>query len=231
MNYMNKILTPDQIKGLRKIDSPTIANAVEKLDSRPATEGYASMELRCVYPDLSPMVGYAVTCTAACTLGDGVPYSNLHSLLKAIDAMPGPAVVVIKDVSSDRLRSCHAGDLLAAACQRLGATGLVTDGGVRDINPVRERVAGFQIFSPGMVTGHGVPRFVEIGVKVSICGLMIQPGDLLHGDLNGLVSIPHEIAGEVADQSEKIQQYEVDRIAYVKRPEFTLDDYIDKYLK
>lgn len=228
---MNKILNDEQIEALRKFDSPTTINAVEKLCSRPPTEGYASRELRCIYPEIPPMVGYAVTATATCSQAEDVPYTNLHDVLRAIDAMPGPAVLVVKDLSSDRLHSCHAGDLLASACQRLGAVGLVTDGGVRDIEPVRDRVPGFQMFSKGIVTGHGVPRFVEVGMKVSICGLTIKPGDLLHGDLNGLLSIPLDVAEQVVEQAEKIKQYEIDRIAYIKSPEFTLDDYIQKFLK
>src|SRR5260370_39478755 len=90
-------LTSEQIEALRKIDSPTIANAIEAFDVRDRTEGYASLELRCLFPDLPPMVGYAVTCTVDSTSPGKRPPTALHDLFAMVQAAPKPALVIMKD--------------------------------------------------------------------------------------------------------------------------------------
>jgi regulator of RNase E activity RraA len=63
---------------------------------------------------------------------------------------------------------------------------------------------------------------IEIGMTVTICGMNIKPGDLLHGDANGLVSIPHAVAGRVAAQAEKVWANERNLIDFVKSPALNL---------
>ncbi len=217
------MLSPEQLEELRRIDSPTIANAIEAFAVRDPTDGYASLELRCMFPDLPPMIGYAITCTADSTSpGAGRP-SAIMELYEAIQAASKPVIVVLKDIGPDRLRSCHAGDVMSTVFSQLGAVGLISDGGVRDLAGVRDRAPGFQMFAPGVVVSHGVPTIVEIGMTVSICGLRINPGDLLHGDANGLVSIPHAIAGQVAAQAEKVWARERATVEFVRSTGFTLE--------
>jgi len=211
------------IESLSRIDSPTVSNAIEFFKVRDPTTGFASMELKCQYPDLKPMVGYALTCTVDSTTplprGDNVR----HALFEAIQAAPNPVALVLQDIGPQRLRSCHAGDYLSTIFQNLGAVGLVTDGGVRDISGIAERAQGFQVFAPGTVVSHGVPRFVEIGVTVNICGMTVQPGDLLHGDDNGLLVVPAEIADKIAEQAHQVWERESKVINYVKSDAFTLE--------
>jgi regulator of RNase E activity RraA len=216
------LLSPEQLKKLSYVDSPTVSNAIEAFKVRNATDGYASMELACQFKDLGVMVGYAVTCTADSTSPTSGRVNRRLELLEAIEASPKPAIVVIKDVGPNRQRSCHAGDVLSTLFQRLGAIGLVTDGGVRDLAGIRERVPGFHVFSAGVVVSHGIPTFVEVGMTVSICGLTIRPGDLLHGDENGLLVIPPDIAGRVADQAQQVMQRESGLIEFMRGPDFSL---------
>ncbi len=213
-----------QMDALRKIDSPTIANAIEAFDVRDRTEGYASLELRCLFPDLPPIVGYAVTCTVDSTSPGKRPPTALHDLFAMVQAAPKPALVIMKDIGPDRLRGCHAGDVLTTIFLTLGAVGLITDGGVRDLVGVRQRAPNFQLFAPGVVVAHGTTSVIEIGLTVSICGLTVRTGDLLHGDANGLVSIPHAVADRVAAQAEKVWERERNLIDYIKSSAFTLDE-------
>ena len=129
----------------------------------------------------------------------------------------------MKDVSSDHLRSCHAGDVLCSTFRRLGAVGVVTDGAVRDIAGIRERVPGFHVFAAGLVVSHGIPTIVEIGGTVSICGLSIRPGDLLHGGENGLLVVPQEIATRIAGQSRLVHEKEHELLSFVNGNAFNLD--------
>ena len=114
----------------------------------------------------------------------------------------------MKAEGQDRLRNCHIGDVLSTLFQRLGAVAAVADAGVRDLAGIARRAPGFQVFAAGTVVSHGAYTIVEAGRSVSICGLTVSPGDLLHGDANGLVSIPHELADRLPAAARKVEEAE-----------------------
>ena len=147
---MQHTLTDSELNALRQIDTPTIANAIEPFKVRSDTDGFMGWDIRCMFPELGVMVGYAVTATL-----DTTTHGRVHdkeARLKCFEAIhnsPKPVVLVLKDVGPKPLHGCHFGDGLTTVAQRLGAIGLVTDGGVRDVDTVREM--GFHYFAPGMV--------------------------------------------------------------------------------
>jgi 4-hydroxy-4-methyl-2-oxoglutarate aldolase len=211
-------LTPDQLDTLRRIDSPTIANAIETFEIRPRVSGYVGYDIRCIFEDLPPTVGYAVTCTVDSTTEgrQGIGFNALYELLEDMD---GPAVVVMQDVGQDRLHSCHAGEVMATTMKRLGAVGILTDGGLRDVREVRD-LGGFQYFCAGLVVAHGNPICVSVGDDVTISGMKVRMGDLLHGDTNGIVHIPDECANQVADASHAIWKRESNTLRGIRADDF-----------
>ena len=216
---MSDPVSPAVLEALRGFDSPTVSNAIEAFGVRDLTEGYASMDLRCQLPDLEPMVGYAVTCVAESTRPGPKRPSGLHELFDLLAGAPKPAVVVIAHVDSDRPRSCVGGDMIFSAYRRLGVVGAVTDGGVRDLAGVRERVPGFQVFAPGTVVSHGTMARLDMDVPVPVCGMTISPGDLLHGDENGLVSVPLELAERVLARAHEVRAEEQEMFRYLEGPD------------
>jgi 4-hydroxy-4-methyl-2-oxoglutarate aldolase len=219
------MLNSKQIEALRSFDSATIANAVKALDVRHPCEGFTNLDMRCFFPDYRPVVGYAVTFCED-TASASLPYETLY---RTIEAAAKPAIIVIKNVGSDRLRSDHIGDIMAVIFQRLGGVALLTDGGVRDIDGVHSRAPGFQLFGEGTVPGSGIPRLVAVNIPVTLFGLTIKPGDLLHGDLNGIVSIPNRIAAQVAEQAQKIVEKESRIFEFLKGPDFSLDKMLENF--
>jgi regulator of RNase E activity RraA len=147
----------------------------------------------------------------------------MRKLYEAIAESPKPVIVVCQNVGPDRVRSNLFGDVMATTFQRLGAVGAVTDGGIRDLAGIRQRAPGFQAFAAGAVAAGGVFLIVEVGVTVSVCGLRIAPGDLLHGDANGLVNIPLTVADRVAATSQEVLAKEKKRVDFIKSPGFTID--------
>jgi regulator of RNase E activity RraA len=126
------------LSALRAIDSPTIANAIEAFDVRDRTEGYVSHRIRCLFPEMGVLAGYAVTATIDTTT-PGSPKSRdgaLH-LYEALVAAPRPAVVVLEAVGPRLEHSCVVGGIMATIMHRLGAVGLLTNGGVRDLADMR----------------------------------------------------------------------------------------------
>ena len=154
------------------------------------------------------MVGYAITCTADTTTPGDTRPMRLHELLDLIQDAPKPAVLVAQYAGPDLQRSCLIGDMFAATLQKLGVVGMVTELGGRDFRGIQERAPGFQLFCPGSVASHGYGVFHDFNLTVSVCGLTVQPGDLLHGDSNGLVHVPTEVAIDVVDQSRRLLEEE-----------------------
>ncbi len=217
-------LTDDQIRELKAIDTPTICNAIEKFKVRGRVEGFMGMDVRCLLPELGTMVGYAVTVTVDSTT-EGAPLDSRawFNWMKAMESSPKPVVVVFKDIGPFPRKSAHLGEVMATIAARLGVVGVVTDGGLRDIVEVKQ--VGLQCFAKGLVPSHGNPRLIEVNVPVTIDGVRVQPGDLLHGDANGVTAIPREIADQVAKAAMEVRADEAEVMAYIKSAEFKVEDY------
>jgi regulator of RNase E activity RraA len=218
---MVAMLSPQQLDELRAIDSPTIANAIEYFGVRPRVAGYCGSNVRCLTPDAGFMLGYAVTCKGDSTTEDKDRREHTE-LYRAVAALaPLPAVVVIGD-DGDPARihlSCHAGEMMATTMKRVGAVGLVTDGGLRDIREITA-LGGFHYFGRGLVVAHGRPCIYDVGATVSIDGMEVRPGDLLHGDENGITVIPAEIADKVAAKALEHRAMEHERLNEILGPDF-----------
>jgi 4-hydroxy-4-methyl-2-oxoglutarate aldolase len=217
-------LTPEQLAELKAIDTPTICNAIEKFKVRGRVEGFMGMDIRCLLPELGVMVGYAVTVTVDSTV-EGAPLDTRawFNWMKAMEAAPKPVVVVFKDISDNPRHSAHLGEVMATIAARLGVVGVVTDGGLRDILEVKQ--VGLQCFAKGLVPSHGNPRLIEVNVPVTVDGVRIEPGDLLHGDANGVTAIPRAIADQVAKAALEVRSEEAGLLAYIRSSEFKPEEY------
>jgi regulator of RNase E activity RraA len=215
------ILTGAQLDALRAIDSPTVANAIERFKIRPRVEGYAGHAVRCAFPRLGTMLGYAVTCSTDTTTEGRKNPAGLLPLWEALEAAPKPAVLVMQDIGPEPQRSCHMGEIMATVAKALGAVGCVCDGGLRDVLEV-EALGGFQYFCPGFVVSHGNPVLCEVNVPVTVAGMSVRPGDLLHGDINGVTVVPDAIAAKVADEAMLVRAAEKVILDVARAPGFNV---------
>jgi 4-hydroxy-4-methyl-2-oxoglutarate aldolase len=187
-------MTVDEfVSALRGIDSATVSNAIEGLGLRDKTEGYVDLSLRCLLSQAEPMVGFAVPIRIdSTTPGLNTPpaeaQAGFQGLLEAIAASPQPSVLVVQEAGPNPDKGCHGGDVLATAVAAHGCVGVVSGSGYRDLPGTKE--AGLTIFARGLTVSHGVFTITQVNVPVEVCGLSIQPGDLLHGDENGVVVVP-----------------------------------------
>lgn len=110
---------------------------------------------------------------------------------------------------------------MATIFQRLGAAGLVSDCAVRDIPEVR--ALRFHYFARGAVASHAHFHIVRVGVPVQVQGLPISPGDLLHGDENGLIVVPKDGLEKLPAAVEAVRTRERELMEYVRGPAFTLE--------
>ena len=215
-------LTAGQLEELRSVDSPTVANAIEVFKVRDDTEGYMGMDIPCLTPEFGIMVGYAVTITADSTTPGRARNRQGHvKVFDAIAASPKPAVLVVQDVGPKRTHACFLGDVIATLSHRLGAIGIVTNGGVRDLDGVRP--LGFHVFAAGLVVAHGTFNFVDAGLAVELSGVRVQPGDLIHGDASGVTTVPLQIADKVYGECLKLREREAALRDYAHNRDFSLE--------
>ena len=223
-------MTTDWIQYLRGLDSPTLSNAIELLEVRPRHEGFTPLAIRCLFPELGRMCGHAVTARVE-TMSRMEPMDRrvFLDLYQAVEASPKPAVVVLQEIGPQGDSAAHCGEVMATIFRRLGAVGLVSDCGVRDIPEVR--AMGFQYFARGAVASHAWFRIVRAGVPVQVGGLVVRPGDLLHGDENGLILVPEGIEDRLPEKVEAVRARERRLMEYVRGPEFTLAGLRDRILE
>ncbi len=182
---------------LRAFDTPTICNLIEMFEVRPRTTGYLDRRISARFPEFPPMVGFAspVTVRSAMPAGKDAGYDWLGAHVRRFAELPGPAVVVQQDLDDPPVAATF-GEVMCTTYKAFGAVGLVSSGSGRDLEQVR--AIGFPVFTDGMAASHGYFHTVDIHVPVQVGGMVINPGDLIHGDLNGVTTIPVEIAAELA---------------------------------
>lgn len=196
------------IDALRDVDSATVANAIEALGVRDPAEGYADLRLRCLVEQRGPMVGYAVTVKVdSTTPGLTADRSRLSGLIEAVSRSPKPCVVVAQEAGPAPERGCHMGDVVATMLARDGVVGAVSGSGIRDLAGIR--AAGLTAFALGTVVGRGPWTVIDVGTEVEVAGLRVRPGDLLHGNGDGLVSVPVGQPEELLRQIAAVQAKEL----------------------
>jgi 4-hydroxy-4-methyl-2-oxoglutarate aldolase len=213
-------LTADQLAFLRGVDSPTIANAIEPFQLRDRCEGFLGGRVRCLFPDLGPMVGHALTVSMTSRPGPVAGRDGYWRMWEALEATPRPSVLVIGDRSGAPSRCAYCGEVMATIAQRLGAVGVVTDGGLRDLHEVR--ALGMHYFAPYAVVSHGNFEIVDVGGPVTLDGQVVRPGDLLHGDANGIVLVPPAVLPDLPAAVAKVRERERRMMDYVRGNGFTL---------
>lgn len=223
-------MTDNLIDLLRAIDTPTLSNAIESLGIRPNTEGFAPLSIRCLFPDLGRMCGYAVTAQVeTMTQANAPSEAAFIELFESLERSPKPAVIAFQEIGPHPDFAAHAGEIMATVFSRLGAIGLVSDCGVRDVAEIR--ALKFHCFARGTVASHAHFHIVRVGVPIQVLGLEIKPGSILHGDENGLITVPSEAAGGVLDAVQKVRAREKSLLDSVRQPEFKAGNLKGRFLE
>jgi 4-hydroxy-4-methyl-2-oxoglutarate aldolase len=223
---MTDHLDENELEALKRWPTCAISNGIELFNIRPRNEGFMLPEIKCVFPDLGPMIGYAVTAviTADSSEGRRIQPSDWWEQIQKI---PGPKVVVIHDIDHPVIGSFW-GEVNSNIYKALGCVGTVTDGSVRDLSEVKE--LGFHFFSSCVSVSHAYVHLVEVNIPVKVGGLIVKPGDLIMGDQHGVISIPVEIARDVPKAAQLVEDWERRVINFCKSKDFSLSGLKERYL-
>jgi regulator of RNase E activity RraA len=186
------------LRKLRTYDTPTICNLVELFEIRPRNTGYMDARIRACFPEMPPMVGFAATATfrSSSPPRAGDAYATTVTQVERFGELSGPPVVVFQDLDDPAVAATF-GEVMCTTYQAFGALGLITSGAGRDLTQVQ--ALGFPVFANGTMCAHSYSHTLDVHVPVRVGGQVIYPDDLLHGDLNGVTTIPLGIAAELAE--------------------------------
>jgi len=208
---------------LRRLDGCTVANAIERFHQRLRNEGFADNSIRCLFPHLPPMLGYAATVKirgSAPPIAAGV-YAERTDWWDYVASLPAPRVVVVQDMASTPGLGSLLGVVHVNILRALGCAGAVTNGAVRGL-PAAEKL-GFHLFAGSVSVSHAYMHIIEFGTPVEVGGLQVQSGDLLHGDLHGMQSIPLELAGKIPAVAAEIIAGDQELIRLCQSKDFSLE--------
>jgi regulator of RNase E activity RraA len=222
-------MTPELDEGLRAalmaIDTPTVCNALEVVAPERRGYGYTVSPLICLRPGLPPMVGHARTAAIRAAHPSDLRGAAARELQDAyyayVDAGPKPAIILIQDLDGPaRGYGSWWGEVNSNVHKGLGCLGVITDGSIRDLPDIAE---GFQMLADRVGPSHAFVHPVAYGEPITVAGMRVRHGDLVHADQHGAVVIPWEVAERVPEAAAAIARREKVIIEASKEPGFGID--------
>lgn len=217
-------LAQAELEQFRRLSTCVVASAIETFRLRLPNTGFTNASIHCIFPDRPAIVGYAATARVRSAKppmsGEGYYYERTD-WWNHILSIPAPRVVVIEDVDHPPGTGAFIGEVNANILSALGASALVTNGSVRDIDGIEE--INFQLFAGSLAVSHAYAHVFDFGVPVELAGLKIHPGDLIHGDRHGIQTIPIEVAKSVPSRARQIMRRRQYLIGLCRSDDFSLD--------
>jgi len=219
------------LEGLGEIDTPTISNVIATYPKSEAClklydawygEWYTDTSIKCVYPEMKPVVGYVAT-VVFCEASEKYTGVDRWILPEHIDSTDKPVVLVAEQQFPSELadRVGLFGEMMTTTYRALGVVGVVTNGPMRDIDAIKP--LGIQYFCTGTTPGHGDMMIKAVGVPVTVGGLTVMSGDMVHMDLHGVVKFPAEYREEILLRARKLLEEEAGSAAFFNDPKFSLE--------
>ena len=211
---------------LKKFDTPSITNVVATYPENKEIclglyepweiDWYTDETLRCLYPEMGCVVGYAVTCVFGLP-SPGFKRLTFNDVLLAVGRSHKPAVLVIKNNFPEKYKKkcAMSGGNMTTAMKMAGVAGVISDAPVRDVDELRE--LDVQYLVTGLVAGHGEFAVQAVNVPVNVGGMDVCPGEIIHMDGNGAVKFPREHLADVLDRVKKLLEIEKIRMDKLKK--------------
>jgi regulator of RNase E activity RraA len=204
---MSALSEKEMLEKLRGFNTPSVTNVIATYPSNPLCLGlyepwrqnwYTDQSVHCLFPELGSTIGYAVTTVFSLPNPNYQRWSILD-WLEIIAKAKKPTILVIKqDFPPEILPKVGlCGGQITAAFKACGLSGVVTDGPTRDIDEIRP--LKFQYLTTGVTPGHGEMAISAVNVPVSVAGMDVAPGELIHMDENGAVKFPADRLSDICN--------------------------------
>jgi regulator of RNase E activity RraA len=209
------MVTESQFAFLRSIDTPTVCNLMEVVAPERRGSFYTVKHLHCPFPNLPPMVGFAKTVTMRARDKVGGPgyMAKRMDYLDYIAAAPQPCIAVIEDLDDPAGYGAFWGEVQTNIHKALGCLGTITNGSIRDIPQIAD---GFQMLAGSLSPSHAYVRVEDFGAPVTIHGMAVKSGDLIHADQHGAIVVPVNTIDGMKEAADKLAATEAKIIAAAK---------------
>ncbi len=198
-------LTEADLDALRALDTPTVCNALEVVAPDRRGGGYTVAPFFCPRPSLPPIVGYARTGTIrSMQTSDRTAAEDTAVRLDYYDHVgegPSPTITVVEDLDAVAGYGAWWGEVNTNIHKGLGSLGVITNGSIRDLDDAAD---GFQMLAGMTGPSHAWVRIVDYAIAVTVHGMTVNPGDLIHADQHGAVVVPLDAARDVPAAAAKI---------------------------
>ncbi len=196
------------IQGYSEVAVPSVSDAIDQIIGE---RGFMSHEIRPIFP--TKMAGYAVTALAKPSTKKEPP----TMALELIDNEPPGRVLVMVMDGPDGADVAAFGGIMCTGAKTQGFAGAVLDGGCRDVAEIREK--GFPVFTRGIVPSNSVGRYINVAKNepVECGGVVVNPGDIIVGDEDGLAVVPKARAYDILKLAQELEAKEAATAEAVKR--------------
>lgn len=201
-------MTPDLLDVLRRVDTPTVCNAIEVVQGRRGFADFTRGTMVCTEPGRA-VVGYAATAQIAALAPPTEPAEVIRArrmaYYRAMHDAPRPSVAVVEDLDWPHCIGAYWGEINTTVHKGFGMAGALTNGVVRDLGDLP---AGFPVIAGSIGPSHGHVHVRSIGAPVRILGLTVRNGDLIHADRHGAVVVPPAVVPALAAAIARLQATE-----------------------
>lgn len=184
---------------LRKVDTPTVCNAIEVAQGKRGFNAFTRGTMLASAPDASAVVGYAHTAKIAAVNPPTEPADVIKArrmeYYRHMSQGPRPGLAVVEDVDHPDCIGAYWGEINTTIHKGFGLSGALTNGVMRDLGDVPE---DFPVVAGSIGPSHGFVHVREIATPVTIFGMVVQDGDLIHADRHGALVIPAEVIPDLA---------------------------------
>lgn len=180
---------------LRKVDTPTVCNAIEVAQGKRGFDRFTRGTMLCSDPHAGVVVGRAVTAKIAAlappTEDADVIRTRRMDYYRRMAEAPKPSIAVVEDVDYPDCIGAYWGEINTTIHKGFGMSGALTNGVMRDLGDLPD---GFPVVAGSIGPSHGFVHVRELGTPVSIFGLSVAEGELIHADRHGALVIPEDVA-------------------------------------
>jgi regulator of RNase E activity RraA len=206
---------------LHSVDTPTVCNAIEVAQGKRGFAGFTRGTMLASDPAGMPMVGYAVTARIAAVNPPTEPSEVIRArrmaYYRAMAEAPRPAVAVIEDEDYPNCIGAYWGEVNTTIHKGFGLSGALTNGVMRDLGDL---ASDFPVVAGSVGPSHGFVHVTALNVPVTIFGLRVSPGDLVHADRHGAVVVPNDVVGRLQASITKMQETEKLVLGPAREPGF-----------
>jgi regulator of RNase E activity RraA len=214
----------DLLESLRAFDTPTVCNALEIVDPGRRGTGFTSRPFVCAFPALAPIVGLARTATIRSRERPSATPDAVRALRLAyyeyVAAPPGPVIAVIEDLDPEPGFGAFWGEVNTAVHKGLGVQGCVTNGAIRDLDMI---ATDFQLLAGCVAPSHAWVHVEAIDLEVTVHGMRVRPGDLIHADRHGAVVLPADGLADVLMAVGLCTRREAPILAAARHADFSIE--------